>query len=70
MMMRNNSTSQSISDDDVFFSAEAEDALLDQRADNTEPTPECTGNLEKENSPTDVPDGKEKTRPQMSNQPA
>ena len=62
------STSPSISDDDVFFSAEAEDALLDQRADNTEPTPECTGNLEKENTPTDVPDGEEKTRPQMSNQ--
>ena len=60
------STSPSISDDDVFFSAEAEDALLDQRADNTEPTPECTGNLEKENTPTDVLDGEE--RPQMSNQ--
>ena len=41
------STSKSISDDDVFFSAEAEDAILDQRADIPEPTPECTGNLEK-----------------------
>ena len=64
-----NSTSESISDDDVFFSAEAEDALLDQRADYTEPTPDCERNLEKENSSTDVSDGKEKTRPQMSNQP-
>ena len=64
-----NSTSESLSDDDVFFSAEAEDALLDQRADYPETTPDCGGNLEKENSSTDVSDGKEKTRPQMSNQP-
>ena len=63
-----NPTSESISDDDVFFSAEAEDALLDQRADYTEPTPDCTGNLEKEDSSTDVYDGKGKTRPQKSNQ--
>ena len=63
-----NSTSESISDDDVFFSAEAEDASLDQRADYTEPTPDCTGNLEKEHSSNDVSDGKEKTRPQKSYQ--
>ena len=36
--------------------------------DYTEPTPDCGRNLEKENSSTDVSDGKEKTRPQMSNQ--
>ena len=64
-----NSTSESISDDDVFFSAEAEDALLNQRTDYTETTPDCTGNLEKEDSSTDVSDGKEKARPQMSSQP-
>ena len=64
-----NSTTKSISDDDVFFSAEAEDALLDQRADYTEPGPDGKRNLEKENSSTDVSDGKENTRPQMSNQP-
>ena len=61
------STSKSISDDDVFFSAEAEDAILDQRADIPEPTPECTGNLEKKSTPPDVLD--EDKRPQMSNQP-
>ena len=64
-----NSITESISDDDIFLSAEAEDALLDQRSDNTEPTPECEGNLEKENSSTEVSDGyKEKAKPQMSNQ--
>ena len=63
------STSQSISDDDVYFSAEAEDALLDQRADYTEPSADGEKNLEKKNSSTDVSDGKENTGPQMSNQP-
>ena len=60
------STSKSISDDDVFFSAEAEDAILDQRADIPEPTPECTGNLEEKSTPPDVLD--EDKRPQMSTQ--
>ena len=66
-----NSITESISDDDVFFSAEAEDALLDPDGlIITEPTPECEGNLEKENSSTDIFDGyKEKAKPQMSNQP-
>ena len=32
-------------------------ALLDQRADHPEPTPECEGNLEKKYSSTDVSDG-------------
>ena len=61
------STSKSISDEDVFFSAEAEDAILDQRTDIPEPTPECTGNLKKKSTPPDVL-GEDK-RPQMSNQP-
>ena len=60
------SISQSISDDDVFLSAEAEDAILDQRADIPEPTPECTGNLEEKSTPSDVLD--EDKRPQMSTQ--
>ena len=60
------STSKSISDDDVFFSAEAGDAILDQRADVPEPTPECTGNLEEKSTPPDVLD--EDKRPQMSTQ--
>ena len=64
-----NSTTESFSDDDVFFSAEAEDAVLNQRADYTEPTTNCPRNLEKEDSSTDVYDGKEQTGPQKSNQP-
>ena len=59
-----NSITDSISDDYVFFSAEAEDALLDQRTDYPEPTSECEGNLEKKDSSTDVSDGyKEKAKP-------
>ena len=50
------STSKSISDDDVFFSAEAGDAILDQRDDIPEPTPECTGNLEEKSITPDVLD--------------
>ena len=64
-----NSITDSISDDDVFFSAEAEEALLGPRADDPEPTPESERNLEKKNSCTDVSDGyKEKAKPQVSNQ--
>ena len=65
-----NSITDSISDDDVFFSAEAEDALLDPMADIPKPTPESEGNLEKKNSSIDVSDGyKAKAKPKMSNQP-
>ena len=60
------STSKSISDDDVFFSVEAGDAILDQRADDPEPTPDCTRNLEEKSTPPDVLD--EDKRPQMSTQ--
>ena len=60
-----NSITDSISDDDVFFSAEAEEALLGPMAT----TPESERDLEKKNSSTDVSDGcKEKAKPQMSNQ--
>ena len=52
-----------------MYVCNAEDALLDQRADYTEPGPDGKRNLEKENSSTDVSDGKENTRPQRSNQP-
>ena len=65
-----NSISESISDDDVFFSAETEDALLDQRTDNAEPSPKDERDVEQYNSSTDVPDGKGISKPQMSNQPA
>ena len=65
-----NTTTDSISDDDVLFSAEAEDALLDQRTDYPETTPDSEGILEKKISATDVSDGsKTKAKPQKSNQP-
>ena len=65
-----NSITDSISDDDIFFSAEAEEALLGPMADDPELTPESERNLEKKNSSTDVSDGyKENAKPQMSNQP-
>ena len=67
MMMRQSFTSKSISDDDVFFSAEVGDAILDQRADVPEPTPDCTRNLEEKSTPPDVLE--EDKRPQMSTQP-
>ena len=63
-----NSITDSISDD-VFFSAEAEEALLGSMADDPALTSESERNLEKKNSSTDVSDGSiEKTKPQMSNQ--
>ena len=63
-----NSITDSISDDDVFFSAEAEEALLGPMANDPAPTPESERNLGKKSS-TDVSDGyKEKGKPQMSNQ--
>ena len=43
-----------ISDDDVFFSAEAEEALLGPIADEQATTPESERNLEKKESSTDV----------------
>ena len=49
-----------------MFSAEAEDALLDQRVNHPEPAPKHKGDLEKENSSTEVTDGEEKAKPQMS----
>ena len=58
-----NSISESISDDDVFFSAETEDALLDQRTDNAEPSPKDERDVEQYNSSTDVPDGKGISKP-------
>ena len=64
-----NSNTLSISDDNVFYSAEADDSALNQRADYPEPTPQCKGNLEKEDSSTEVSDGKEKAKPQMLTQP-
>ena len=60
-----------ISDDDVFFSAEAEEALLTPVPDEQEITPEFERSLE-ENiySSTDLSDGyKEMAKPQMSNLP-
>ena len=64
------SITDSISDDDVFFNAQAEEALLGPMADDPAPTPESERNLKKKNSSTDVSDGhKEKAKPQMSNQP-
>ena len=48
------STTEDISDDDVFFSAEAEEALLGPMADDQATTLESERNLEKKNSSTDV----------------
>ena len=58
-----------ISDDDVFFSAEAEEALLTPDSDEQETTPESERSLEKKNySSTDLSDGyKEMAKPQISN---
>ena len=65
-----NSITDSISDDDLFFSAEAEEVLLGPMADDPATTPESERDLEKKNSSTDVSDRyKEKAKPQMSNQP-
>ena len=65
-----NSITNSISDDDVFFSAGAEEALLGPMADDPATTPDSERDLEKKNSSTDVSDGyKVKAKPQMSNQP-
>ena len=59
-----------ISDDDVFFSVEAEEALLGPITDEQATTPESKRNLEKKDSSTDVSDGyKEMAKPQMSNLP-
>ena len=59
-----NSITDSISDDDVFFSAEGEEALLGPMADDPAKTPESERDLEKKNSSTDVSDGyKEKAKP-------
>ena len=64
------STTGDISDDDVFFSAEAEEALLGPMSDDQTTTPESERNLEKKNSSADVSDGyKEMAKPQMSNLP-
>ena len=64
------STIEDITDDDVFFSAEAEEELLGPIADDQEATPESERNLEKKNSSTDVSEGyKEIAKPQMSNLP-
>ena len=65
---KEDSTPESTTDDDVFFSAEAEDALLDQRTDSTEPSPEGKRNMEQKDSSADVSDGREKAKPQVSNQ--
>ena len=63
-------STKDISDDDVFFSTEAEEALLGPMADDQATTPESERNLEKKNSSTDVSDGyKEMAKPQMSNLP-
>ena len=59
---------EEISDDDVFFSAEAEEALLGPITDEQPNTPESERNLEKKDSSTDVSDGyNEMAKPQMSN---
>ena len=60
-----------ISDDDVFFSAEAEEVLLTSVPDKQETTPESERSLEKKiYSSTDLSDGyKEMAKPQMSNLP-
>ena len=61
---------EDISDDDVLFSAEAEEALLGPIANKQATTPESGRNLVKKEYSTDVSDGyKEMAKPQMSNLP-
>ena len=63
-------TLEEISDDDVFFSAEAEEALLGPITDKQSNAPESERTLEKKDSSTDGSDGtKEMAKPQMSNPP-
>ena len=63
-------TLEEISDDDVFFSAEAEEALLGPITDKQSNAPESERILEKKDSSTDGSDGnKEMAKPQMSNLP-
>ena len=64
------SFAESLSDDDIFFSAEAEDAQLDQGAGCPESTSKNEGVLEQKTPSSEVPEGpKTKAEPQMSTQP-
>ena len=63
-------TLEEISDDDIFFGTEAEEALLGPITDEQSNAPESERTLEKKDSSTDGSDGnKEMAKPQMSNLP-
>ena len=64
------SYTESLSDDDIFYNAETENAPPDQGADCPESTSQDEGVLEQKTSSSEVPEGSQtKAEPQMSNQP-
>ena len=64
------SYTESLSDDDVFYNAEAENAPPDQGADCPKPTTQDEGVLEQKTSFSEVSERSQtKVQPQMSDQP-